>query len=130
MTTSHPWLRFYGSVPATIAYPEVTLYEALAGAAIDWSSVEFFWSDERFVPASDPHSNEGMARRALLGRVDEGAPYPGAKPHLAVSDRVEEPGVLAELIALRSAWQLMSLGMTAQAASLALATAPRLGRPA
>ena len=45
------------------------LYEALAGAAIDWSSVEFFWSDERFVPASDPHSNEGMARRALLGRV-------------------------------------------------------------
>jgi len=45
------------------------LYEALAGAAIDWSSVEFFWSDERFVPASDPQSNEGMARRALLGRV-------------------------------------------------------------
>lgn len=33
MTANHPWLRFYGSVPATIAYPEVTLYEALAATA-------------------------------------------------------------------------------------------------
>ncbi len=59
------------------------LYEALAGAAIDWSSVEFFWSDERFVPASDPHSNEGMARRALLGRVGVRHVFPmvaGATP--------------------------------------------------
>jgi hypothetical protein len=30
-------------------------------------------------------------------------------------------GVFAELIALRSAWQLMSLGVAAQAASLATA---------
>ena len=29
MTTDRPWLRFYGSVPATIDYPRVTLYEAL-----------------------------------------------------------------------------------------------------
>jgi len=26
-------LRFYGCVPATLAYPEVTLYEAVASAA-------------------------------------------------------------------------------------------------
>ncbi len=29
----HPWLRFYGGVPATLAYPEVTLYEAVAATA-------------------------------------------------------------------------------------------------
>jgi len=29
----HPWLRFYGNVPATLSYPEVTLYEALAATA-------------------------------------------------------------------------------------------------
>lgn len=52
------------------------LYEALAGAALDWSSVECFWSDERFVPASDPASNEGMARRALLGRVGSPRVFP------------------------------------------------------
>jgi long-chain acyl-CoA synthetase len=28
-----PWLRFYGRTPATLEYPEVTLYEALAATA-------------------------------------------------------------------------------------------------
>ena len=32
-TTDRPWLRFYGSVPASIDYPRVTLYEALAATA-------------------------------------------------------------------------------------------------
>lgn len=34
MSTEEPsWLRFYGCVPATLAYPEVTLYEAVASTA-------------------------------------------------------------------------------------------------
>ena len=28
-----PWLRFYGDVPASLSYPEITLYEALAVSA-------------------------------------------------------------------------------------------------
>ena len=28
-----PWLRWYGKVPAHLAYPEVTLYEAVAATA-------------------------------------------------------------------------------------------------
>ena len=31
--TDRPWVRFYGRVPATIDYPRVTLYEALAATA-------------------------------------------------------------------------------------------------
>jgi long-chain acyl-CoA synthetase len=34
LTDNRPWLRFYGSVPASIAYPEKTLYEALAATAL------------------------------------------------------------------------------------------------
>jgi len=30
---AYPWLRFYGRVPATLSYPETTLYEAVAAAA-------------------------------------------------------------------------------------------------
>ncbi|MFY9316945.1 MAG: AMP-binding protein [Burkholderiales bacterium] len=30
---SRPWLRFYGHVPETLRYPEVTLYEAVAATA-------------------------------------------------------------------------------------------------
>jgi long-chain acyl-CoA synthetase len=33
MYETRPWLRFYGDVPPTIAYPEVTLYEALAATS-------------------------------------------------------------------------------------------------
>jgi 6-phosphogluconolactonase len=49
------------------------LYELLAAAPyrdqIDWAKVWVFWSDERWVPPSDPNSNEGMARAALLDHV-------------------------------------------------------------
>jgi acyl-CoA synthetase (AMP-forming)/AMP-acid ligase II len=33
MSADRPWLRFYGSVPPSIDYPRVTLYEALAATA-------------------------------------------------------------------------------------------------
>lgn len=37
--------------------------------AVDWSRVELFWGDERFVPADDPERNDGQARAALLDHV-------------------------------------------------------------
>ena len=33
MTDARPWVRFYGTVPAHLDYPEITLYEALARTA-------------------------------------------------------------------------------------------------
>jgi 6-phosphogluconolactonase len=36
---------------------------------VEWSKTFVFFSDERFVPADDPRSNFGMARKSLLGRV-------------------------------------------------------------
>lgn len=38
-------------------------------AAVDWSRVDVYWGDERFVPADDPERNAGQARRALLDHV-------------------------------------------------------------
>ncbi len=45
------------------------LYEELANQPLDWSKIHIFWGDERYVPASDPQSNLGMTRPALLDRV-------------------------------------------------------------
>ena len=49
------------------------LYELLAtdeyARRIDWPRVHVFFGDERCVPASDPQSNERMARVALLDRA-------------------------------------------------------------
>ena len=36
---------------------------------VDWARVEFFWGDERFVPADDPERNDLQAREALLDSV-------------------------------------------------------------
>ena len=41
-----------------------------ARAAVDWSRVDVWWGDERFVPADDPERNELQARRALLDDLD------------------------------------------------------------
>jgi 6-phosphogluconolactonase len=44
-------------------------YRALAARSLDWSGTEVFFGDERFVPVTDPDSNEGMTRRVLLDHV-------------------------------------------------------------
>jgi 6-phosphogluconolactonase len=45
------------------------LYEKLAQQDLDWTKFHIFWGDERYVPVSDPQSNEGMTRRAWLDHV-------------------------------------------------------------
>jgi 6-phosphogluconolactonase len=37
--------------------------------AVDWSKVDFYWGDERFLPAGHPDRNETQAREALLDHI-------------------------------------------------------------
>lgn len=57
------------------------LYQTLATAqfrdAIDWSRVHIYFGDERAVPPTDPDSNYGMAKAALLDHV----PVPPQQVH-------------------------------------------------
>lgn len=41
-------------------------FERLSQTSLDWGRVSVVPSDERWVPASDPDSNEGLIRRQLL----------------------------------------------------------------
>lgn len=49
------------------------LYELMASdeyrGALPWEEIEWFWSDERCVPPTDPRSNFRMADEAMLARV-------------------------------------------------------------
>ncbi len=49
------------------------LYEILGSEAfskkIDWTKVDMFWGDERFVSTGDPRSNEHFVRWALIDRI-------------------------------------------------------------
>jgi 6-phosphogluconolactonase len=51
-----------------------------AAPAVEWSKVNFWWGDERFVAADDPDRNSGQAFQALLS-------------HIPVDpDRIHQPG--------------------------------------
>jgi 6-phosphogluconolactonase len=44
-------------------------YGELSLRRIDWSKVQFYWIDERFVPPDHPDSNLRMARETLLAHI-------------------------------------------------------------
>jgi 6-phosphogluconolactonase len=52
-----------GSTPKVV-------YETLAKANLPWAQLHIFWGDERYVPPTDPASNEGMVRKAWLDHVN------------------------------------------------------------
>lgn len=64
-------------------------YELLATAPIDWSGIDVFFGDERWVPIHDRDSNEGMARVTFLDEVEPHAIHSlrdaGADPEAAAA---------------------------------------------
>jgi 6-phosphogluconolactonase len=61
--------------------------ESPGRGAVDWSRVELWWGDERFLPWGDPQRNETQARAALLDRLslDPALVHP-----IAASDQVDD----------------------------------------
>jgi 6-phosphogluconolactonase len=61
-------------------------YELLAVAPLPWSDVDVFVGDERWVPPSDPESNEGMARTAFLDQVHPRTVHPMYRSGMTIDD--------------------------------------------
>jgi 6-phosphogluconolactonase len=86
------------------------VYRAVAASsardAVDWSHVDFWWGDERFLPSGHPDRNETQARAALLDavRVDPTRVHPmppsdgpdGADPEAAAARYAEELAAAAK----------------------------------
>jgi 6-phosphogluconolactonase len=47
----------------------IDTYEALGAGSVDWSEVDFYWGDERFVPAGHADRNDQQARDSFLTRL-------------------------------------------------------------
>ena len=76
---------------------------------IHWSQVHVFWSDERYVPPTDPQSNERMARLALLDHI----PIPSANIHgMYQPGRVETAAASYEDLIRRELGEDLSLDLT------------------
>lgn len=73
--------RGQASVVLTGGRIAAAVYRALAAlparAAVDWSRVDVWWGDERFLPEGDPQRNATQARTALL----EAVPLDPARVH-------------------------------------------------
>jgi 6-phosphogluconolactonase len=77
--------------------------ELPASDAVDWSRVDLWWGDERFLPAGDPDRNETQAREALLDAL----PLDPARVHaMPASDGPD--GADAKAAAARYARELAS----------------------
>jgi 6-phosphogluconolactonase len=61
--------RGTASVVLTGGRTGIAVLAALRSATLDWSSLDIYWGDERFLPAGDPERNETQARSALLDHV-------------------------------------------------------------
>ena len=55
-----------GSTPKILFQNLVNLYLD----DVHWNYIDFFWSDERYVPFDHPDSNAGMAYNQLLSPLD------------------------------------------------------------
>ncbi len=62
--------RGYATIALSGGSTPKPLYEAIAQQNLPWDKIHVFWGDERYVPADHPDSNQLMARRAWLDRVD------------------------------------------------------------
>ncbi|MFH8796299.1 6-phosphogluconolactonase [Streptomyces sp. NPDC017941] len=69
------------------------LSSAPARDAVDWSRLDLWWGDERFLPDGDPERNHTQAREALLDSV----PLDPARVHpMPASDGLHEADAAAE----------------------------------
>jgi 6-phosphogluconolactonase len=100
--------EFVRLAPATVALsggntPRV-MYELLAARHdIDWDKIQFFFGDERHVPADHPDSNYRMAEEAMLAHV----PVPESNVHRVKTENPDAAAAAAEYAAeLRDVFHL------------------------
>ncbi|GAA1480725.1 6-phosphogluconolactonase [Gordonia sinesedis] len=89
--------RGSASVVLTGGSNGIALLAALArdSGDIDWSAVDIYWGDDRFVPADDAERNYGQARDALLAHVpvDEKRVHPMAPSDGEYGDDIDAAAV-------------------------------------
>lgn len=55
----------------------IEIYQLLTADGVDWSNIDFYWGDERFVPEGHADRNDQQARDAFLDRLG----VPAARIH-------------------------------------------------
>lgn len=94
-------------------------FEQLAATELDWPRVNIVLSDERWVPADDPDSNERLVRDTLLtDRAAKARFLPVYERESSIDERCERLGELIHLHYLPFACALLGMGADGHFASL------------
>jgi 6-phosphogluconolactonase len=94
-------------------------YAELADAELEWSHVHVLLSDERWVPASDPNSNEKLVRKTLLkNNAEEADLVPIYSSDATAAARCLELNELLPAMPLPFACSLLGMGEDGHVASL------------
>jgi len=48
----------------------INLYKSLSKAKIDWTNIDLFWGDERFVSSKSNNSNYNLVKKYLLNKIN------------------------------------------------------------
>jgi len=102
-----------GTTPQVLYNKLVELYDD----QLHWNYMDFFWSDERFVPFDHPSSNSGMAFKYLLAPLDIDkehyfpTPTTGNDPHHAALQYEQTIRRYFNAAAHTPAFDLVILGM-------------------
>ncbi len=91
----------------------IKLLESLRSADVDFSRIDFYWGDDRFVPHDDAERNEKQAREALLDHVpvDPARVFPMSASDGEYPDPMEAAGMYDRLVAAVPAFDIHLLGM-------------------
>lgn|SRR5690606_35694653 len=104
--------RGHASVVLTGGRVGIATLRAVAASpacpAVDWSALDVWWGDERFLEPGDPERNETQARAALLDHVD----VDESRVHPMPAAGVDSPEASAERYAAQVAEYLRAIEHT------------------
>src|SRR5579875_3063920 len=83
-------LALSGGATARSCYETLADSSGGGGDAIDWSLVDLYLGDERFVPPDDADANQRLVREALIERLAERGAHPGSFTPMPTTGSLED----------------------------------------
>lgn len=87
-TGAHPHVVLTGGTVARLVHRRIA--ELAPQRSVDWNRIDFWWGDDRFVPAGDPDRNDAQAAEDFLDAVGAANRHPMPAAGVGLEDAVAQ----------------------------------------